>query len=353
MNRLPRPFLLCLLALLVAACAPAVLPAGPAIEQPRVTRNYFDHAFFVAPDGARLPMQVWRPGAETEVRAVVIALHGMNDYANAFALPGPVWAERGIVTYAIDQRGFGGNVPRGIWPGTETLTADLSALAAFVRARHPDTPVYALGVSMGGAVVMAALGSENPPDVDGAILVAPAVWAPETMPRVMRASLWLAAHTVGSATLTGRNLDRWPTDNVEILRAMARDARVQKETRIDALYGLAGLMGDAFAAAPALGVPVLLLYGERDQIVPRGPIRQVIRRLPLTTRVAIYEHGYHMLLRDRQRAVVHRDIAHWILDRESGAAGLPSGADARDAFTILNRPRPAYGPPPGIRAERP
>jgi alpha-beta hydrolase superfamily lysophospholipase len=31
----------------------------------------------------------------------------MNDYAEAFTLAAPIWAEEGITTYAIDQRGFG------------------------------------------------------------------------------------------------------------------------------------------------------------------------------------------------------------------------------------------------------
>ena len=40
-------------------------------------------------------------------KAVIIALHGMSDYSNAFDMPGKVWAKRGITTLAIDQRGFG------------------------------------------------------------------------------------------------------------------------------------------------------------------------------------------------------------------------------------------------------
>ena len=43
-------------------------------------------------------------------------------------------------------------------------------------------------------------------------------------------------------------------------------------------------------------------------------------------RVALYDSGWHMLLRDLQAATVWADIAAWIAD--PGAA-LPSGADAR------------------------
>ena len=52
------------------------------------------------------------------VRAVILALHGFNDYSNAFEGPGEVWAGHGIATYAYDQRGFGAAPERGLWPGT-------------------------------------------------------------------------------------------------------------------------------------------------------------------------------------------------------------------------------------------
>ena len=56
-------------------------------------------------DGALLGLKSWR---SEEPTAVILAVHGMNDYSNAFALPGEWWArEASITTYAIDQRGFG------------------------------------------------------------------------------------------------------------------------------------------------------------------------------------------------------------------------------------------------------
>ena len=58
-------------------------------------------------DGYLLPLSVWRPPDDVAVRAVVLALHGLNDYRQAFAAVGPYLAAHGIVTYAYDQRGFG------------------------------------------------------------------------------------------------------------------------------------------------------------------------------------------------------------------------------------------------------
>ena len=114
----------------------------------------------VARDGARLPLRVWP--ADGETRAVIVALHGMSDYSNAFAGPARVWAAQGIATLAYDQRGFGQSANPGIWAGGDAMRADLSDAVAAAHARYPGVPVFALGESMGGAVALTALTSDEP-----------------------------------------------------------------------------------------------------------------------------------------------------------------------------------------------
>ncbi len=64
-----------------------------------------------------------------------------------------------------------------------------------------------------------------------------------------------------------------------------------------------------------------------------GPGGVGARRLPARLkRIALYEGGWHLLYRDLQAEIVHRDVAAWIADRN---APLPSGADARDAARSL------------------
>jgi acylglycerol lipase len=127
----------------------------------------------VARDGTRLPLRRWDaelgPQAD-KPRAVIVALHGMSDYSNAFDMPGKVWARLGITTLAYDQRGFGRSDNPGVWAGAEVMRADLDDAIAAARARYPGVPVFALGESMGGAVVLTALASGTPPRADAPIL---------------------------------------------------------------------------------------------------------------------------------------------------------------------------------------
>ena len=310
---------------LAGACAPRLAPPGPGPTAPSLTADRL-----VAADGLELPLRAWLPADGVRPKAVIVALHGINDYSNAFEEPGRYWAGRGIATYAYDQRGFGAAPHRGLWAGTPALTADLTAAARALRARYPGIPLYLLGHSMGGAVVLAAMAGADPPPAEGVILAAPAVWARSTMPLLHRIGLWIGAHTLPWHTVTGRGLKIQASDNIEMLRALGRDPLYIKETRIDALHGLVDLMDAALAGAPRLRTPALLLYGAKDEVVPEGPALRLWQALPESARDrqrrALYEDGWHMLLRDLEAEVVLNDVVHWI---EAPRAPLPSGAEAR------------------------
>jgi len=311
--------------LLMACCAPRTQVAGPPVGAPALNEEAF-----VTADGARLPLRVW-PAEGTE-QAVILALHGFNDYSNAFADSGPYWAEHGITTYAYDQRGFGRAPSPGIWPGVETIVDDLRQVAKAVHARHPDRPLYILGESMGGAVAMTAMVSAEPPPADGLILVAPAVWGRQTMNALYRTALWVTARTVPWLEVSGQGLGIVPSDNKEMLIALGRDPLVIKESRIDAVKGMVDLMDAALAAAPKLETPMLVLYGANDEIIPKKPTVRMLESLEAPHRVVVYPEGYHMLLRDLQADRVRRDIVAWIEDPE---ARLPSGLE--DGWQVLVR----------------
>ena len=324
--------LLAVCALLVlCGCAPSFAPPVESGVKPEVVGDAI-----IARDGARLPLRHWDAEGGAP-RAVIVALHGMSDYSNAFDMPGTVWAKLGITTLAYDQRGFGLSANLGIWAGAETMRADLNDALAAARSRYPDVPVFALGESMGGAVVLTALAADKPPGADasadtqiskadGIILVAPAVWSRGDMPFTYRAALFLAAHLVPGMILSnnaaGRVVTIVPSDNIELLRSLARDPLFQKKTRTGTLFGLVNLMDEARTAPEKLkegriksAPPILFLYGANDQVIPAKPTEGVIKALNDKATVKRYEHGYHMLLRDLEGEKVDHDVADWIFGR--------------------------------------
>ena len=301
-----------LVCVILAACAPVTAPGGLENVAPSVSDE-----FFTTHDGLALPLRHWDA---TAPRAVILALHGMNDYSNAFAMPAPYWAEHGLTTYAYDQRGFGRAPNPGLWAGEAALDRDLADCLEALRARHPGLPIFVLGESMGGAVVLTRFAAERPPRADGLILVAPAVWSRDDMPFYYRLALWFSAHVMPGYTVTGKGVVKiWPSDNIDMLRKFSRDPLVIKETRPDAVWGLVNLMDDAREAAGRLKdpPPILMLRGEKDQVIPPASAAETAKHLSAYPGFEqhVYPKGYHMLLRDLAGPDYWKDVVTWIDQR--------------------------------------
>ena len=302
------------------------------MEEPRIEAtgrpDALEAEVIVTSDGLRLGLRRW--DAENP-RAIVVALHGMNDYSRAFAIPAPRWAELGFSVYAYDQRGFGRSPNAGRWPGSEAMRRDLNDVVTALRARHSGLPLIVLGESMGGAVVMSALDQGPHPNADAYILISPAVWGWGALPFTHRAALWLTAHIAPGWTMTGRRIQITPSDNIEMLRENGRDPLFLKDTRADSVYGLVDLMDEAYEAGPALssaaqtGVPILIVYGGRDEIIPNDATEEVLASVGEAIEVKHYAEGYHMILRDLEAAPRWDDVANWLMGNIE-AAGIGGAA---------------------------
>jgi acylglycerol lipase len=327
--------------LFLAACAPVVIPAGPAVAPAQIAST---GDAITATDGTKLALRSWLP--QGEPKAVLIAVHGFNDYSYFFDMAGKWFAGQGVASYAYDQRGFGQSGQRGFWPGIDTLTQDLATAIRLIGARHPGKPVFVVGESMGGAVTLVTMTNPGAPPVAGFVLSAPAVWGRKTMPFYQSWALAIASRTVPWMTLTGRGLDILASDNIEMLRALGRDPLFIKETRVDAIYGLVNLMDLALERAAALDHRrTLILYGMHDEVIPPNATHVFVERLPdLGGRqtVAVYEDGWHMLFRDLKAEIVWRDLLAWMSN-----APLPSGADSHPLPPADRKPkRPPLNIPP-------
>jgi len=323
-RRMPLGWMSLLVAL--AACGPLPSYNVPLPALPDTAGRADD--VFTLPDGAQLPVRTWLPDGPP--RAVVLALHGFNDSRDAWELPGPALAASGLAVFAPDQRGFGAAPGRGTWPGAAALANDAAAMLAVLRARYPGTKLFAMGESMGGAVLMTLAVRDTSPAVDGWILLAPAVWGRQQQGILLSSGLWLVSSIAPGLSVTGGEvrLRITPSDNRDALIRLATNPLTIRRTRFDSLRGLTDLMDDAQAAAPRLPPHTLVLYGERDELVPADAAGRAWRAMPPGVRRGLYRQGYHLLMRDKARGSVIGDVIGWT---DAPSAWLPSGADGAAA----------------------
>ena len=250
-----------------------------------------------------------------EIRGVILAVHGYGDHGTStFEGAAQDWTPRGIRTYAYDQRGFGRNPSNSDWPGSDALIDDLAKITDLIQQKHPDTPLTLVGHSMGGGVIAAALG-EGRVKPDRAVLLAPALWGGENLSPFLRA----VAHT---ANLFAPN-KRWTgdgivsiqaSDNIEMLRGLGRDPLYVRNPSSREFVGLIRIMDRAVSSAPNVTTPILVAYGENDEVVPEEPIQAAFEKFSGPKEYRKIETGWHMLLRDLEGKVVRDLVADFVLD---------------------------------------
>jgi hypothetical protein len=146
----------------------------------------------------------------------------------------------------------------------------------------------------------------------------------------LTSALWLADHVAPGWRLTGTEipLDIAACDNRDALIRLARDPLTLRGATVAMLKGLVDLMSAAQDASAHLPADTIVLNGRRDQVVPPAAAADAWAKMPPGVRRAFYLNGYHLLLRDLDRALVEADILSWLADPRRW---LPSGADINAA----------------------
>ena len=78
-------------------------------------------------DGTKLPIKSWLPNGQ--IKAIILSLHGFNDYSSFFSVPGSILAtDYGIASYAYDQRVWANEECRNMGGHKDHVDADQSFL---------------------------------------------------------------------------------------------------------------------------------------------------------------------------------------------------------------------------------
>jgi pimeloyl-ACP methyl ester carboxylesterase len=187
---------------------------------------------------------------------------------------------------AIDIPGFGDSPPPG--PGF-AMDEVANRVAAALLARTGG-PFHLIGHSLGGAVAL-KLASSHASGVRSLVLVAPAGFAPRS-PALARTLGFASAGFLAARRVVGPPLSESPMARRALLwgavadggRLPANDARLMiaasgQATRIrQAIETVVAL--DLRSILEELAVPVGLLWGERDRVVPVATARQLLAVRP-------------------------------------------------------------------------
>lgn len=256
----------------------------------------------------------WRRFAPaTPPRGVVLLSHGYAEHLGRYAHVVEHLTARGLAVAGVDHRGHGrSGGPRGHCLGMDEMVADLRTLADHAEREWPGVPRVLLGHSMGGLIGFLYL-LRHPQTVRAAMLSAPALRIPDHQPR------WLQAFARGLASIAPKI--RFKTALAQ--DALARDPAVGAAYVADPLVHRVATAGfvramhraqaAAFAGAPGLTVPVLIVQGDADRLVLPSGAREIAALIRAPHELVVLPGFYHELLNEppAERAKVFALIDAW------------------------------------------
>ncbi|MGM0704790.1 MAG: alpha/beta hydrolase [Bacteroidota bacterium] len=261
------------------------------------------------PSGASLFTQHWHRSSPT---GHVLLVHGYAEHSGRYGHVATALHKAGYAVTAYDQRGFGRSPGRRalVW-SFDTLAQDLHALSTHVHA-ETKVPLFLLGHSMGGLVVLWALLRHDVP-TRGLVLSAPALAIDGNVPR----GLAPVAHAVS------RYLPALPTVG-KVEGGISRDAQVVAEAeadplnyhgRVPARTGVEMLRVGRQVQTDAARIthPYVLMHGTADAIVaPAGSARFHARSGAGDKTLHRYPGARHELFNEPERHDVMNTVVAWL-----------------------------------------
>lgn len=265
---------------------------------------------FTCTGDTQLVYQCWRPQETTQAALVIV--HGFSDHSGRYMNIVKGLVPRGMALYGYDQRGHGRSPgQRGHIDSFNQFRDDLLTFMHLVADQEPDIPLFLMGHSMGGLIVL-DFGLHHPNTMRGVIASAPHLSDPPVSPIV--------------ATI-GRLCSRvWPTFSMDagldtsglsrkaqVVRAYEEDPLVHGKGTARLSTEVAAIVVETNANAASFQPPLLIFHGTADPLTNPEASRRFYEEVPSSNKRYIsYKGGLHEGHNDIHQERVVIDVAQWI-----------------------------------------
>jgi pimeloyl-ACP methyl ester carboxylesterase len=242
----------------------------------------------------------------------IILVHGFGGSTYSYRSVAPILAERHR-TIAVDLKGYGYS-QRDPHTGL-SHTDQVTMLRGLLRALGVQRAVF-VGHSMGGAVVQRFAATY--PEMVDALVLAASVSGDERYGRATPPPILVKPLAPIVAALVSRRLLELSFHDPSLLTEELRDAYLRPIRIRGTLDGILR-SGREAAGDPAIDrsritMPVLLLYGAHDRVVPLKTAQQ-LRTLMPGARLVVIDRAAHLLLEEQPGACARaiEDFLHEVL----------------------------------------
>ena len=251
-------------------------------------------------DGDELFFRVWRGDRP---RAVVVLAHGYAEHSGRYAHVAERLISAGLDVYAPDHRGHGRSAGvRGDIGSWKSVVADLDAIVDVAVAESPDRPVFMVGHSLGGAIAI-AYALEHQDRLAGLTLSAPAI---EVAPELLALA--------GLPEIPPLPLADGVCSDPAVVQAYKDDPLVyQGPPPRNLLLLMADAPDELVTRLSELTLPVQVMQGSADALIPLGALRSVVSGVSSSDLVAqVWQGLFHEIYNEPTNGAVLDALVGWL-----------------------------------------
>lgn len=268
---------------------------------------------FCGANGLLLFYQAWYPSGTA--KAVLALVHGFGEHCDRYSTVTTALTQAGYAVFGFDNQGHGRSEgQRGHINRWQEYRDNVSAFLAQVRQHEPTLPLFVLGHSLGGLIVL-DFALNSPQGLTGIIISGPPIRP------VGIAKPYLVAI---ARVLSGI----WPRFSMDVgagAETLSRDPAIVNQTEDDPLtHSLATVRWGteclvAIAAVrrniAQLQIPILLIHGSADKVNDVKGSKEIFERITSDKTLKIYPGSYHEPHNDLDRNQVMNDVVGWLDDQ--------------------------------------
>jgi acylglycerol lipase len=274
----------------------------------------------LGPRGIELFWREWTNGSERPT-ATMLFTHGLGEHCGRYDALGTYFATRGLPVLGFDLRGHGqSDGQRGHADRFEDYVTDLMFLRGVLGERYPEAKIILLGHSMGGLIAL------NAAQVYGQafsciVASAPFLGVAFKVPAAKAAVGKMLSGIAPRLSMTNEIDPTLLSRNQEVGREYVADPNVGNQVTTRWFVTTMRAIEETKSRADKIQIPVYILHGTADGLVPEAESREFAARLVAPIKDYVPMEGfYHELFQEDGREQVFDLIWAWL-----GRTGVRDG----------------------------
>lgn len=255
------------------------------------------------------------------IRGVLALIHGLGEHSGRYCNVVKALTSAGYAVFAFDNQGHGRSEgQRGHIDHWQDYRSNTQAFLQLVRRQEPTAPLFLMGHSLGGLIVLdyvlrdAQTSQFQALNVQGIVVSAPPIQPFNSTASSARIALARLLSGLLPRLTLRMGLDKSGLSRCqEVANQIADDPLVH--SCVTLRWGTETLNTIQWVKAhiDQLQLPILLIHGEADPIIAPAGSRQIFQQIQTPDKTLnLYPGSYHEPHNDLDAEVVVADLVNWL-----------------------------------------